>query len=366
MKKKVYKSLGLLSVLTIITAFHSCRPKEWADEKTRVYLHFPQEVRLEGEGYVVEEALMRYPFRIRQVGDYVYILDLHGADHFCHIFSKEDMSTVASFAARGNGPQEVIQALSMEVCGADSIWVFDTNKCELGRWSYSVVEDSVVLKESIKVENRLSHSAHWTYANDSLFFFTDRTGENRVLKSNVRGEIVEKIGGIPASKKVDGVGKATLAQAWKSYINYHPGKQLLAVATQLGDVIEIYNLKEGTRKTLYGPHGDPQYMVVSNGWAAPTGIMGYSDIQVTDRYIYAVFHGRTFKEIAQDPEGTPDGGEYIHVYTHEGVPVCRMTLDHAIYGIDVDEEAGIVWATDVNTEEQIVKYRLPNIKQEEN
>ena len=38
------------------------------------------------------------------------------------------------------------------------------------------------------------------------------------------------------ARNVDGVGKATLAQAWKSYINYHPGKQLLAVATQLGDV----------------------------------------------------------------------------------------------------------------------------------
>lgn len=359
MKTTVYRSFGLLLSMVGIIALHSCRPKEWSDESTRVYHHFPQEVSLKGEGYVVEEALMRYPFRIRQEGDYLYILDLHGADHFCHVFSKEEMTTVASFAARGNGPKEVIQAISMEVCAADSIWIFDTNKCEVSRWSYAVIEDSVTLKESVKVESRLSHSAHWTYANDSLFFFTDRSGENRVLKSNARGEIVERIGVIPARKKVDGVRQMTLAQAWKSYINYHPDRQLLAVATQLGDVIEIYNLKEGSSKTLYGAHGEPQYQVTSDGWAVPVGIMGYSDVQVTDRYIYAVFHGRSFKEIARDPAGTPDGGEYIHVYSHDGEPICRMTLDHAIYGFDVDEETGVIWATDVNTEEQIVKYYLP-------
>ena len=68
------------------------------------------------------------------------------------------------------------------------------------------------------------------------------------------------------------------------------------------------------------------------------------------------------KEIAKDIEGTPDGGEYIHIYTHDGAPVCRLLLDHAVYGIHVNEEEGVIWATDVNTEEQIVKYRLPEMQ----
>ena len=112
---------------------------------------------------------------------------------------------------------------------------------------------------------------------------------------------------------------------------------------------------------LRGPMGEPEYQTTRKGWAVPTGIMGYSDVEVTDNYIYAVFHGRSFKDIAKNPEGTPDGGEYIHVYSYEGAPVCRMILDRAIYGIDVDEENGIIWATDVNSEEQIVKYRLPDV-----
>ena len=152
-----------------------------------------------------------------------------------------------------------------------------------------------------------------------------------------------------------------LAQAWNGYIKCNPLKQTLVVASQLGDVMEIYNLKEGTRHILYGPHGEPVYDISPNGFAIPSGIMGYSDLEITDRYIYAVFHGRSFKDIIKDPQGTPDGGEYIHIYDFKGNPICRLILDHSIYGIDVDEENGIIWATDVNSEEQIIRYNMPSV-----
>ncbi len=44
---------------------------------------------------------------------------------------------------------------------------------------------------------------------------------------------------------------------------------------------------------------EPEFKV-SDGYGMPTGIMGFSDVQVTDDAIYAVFHGTSFKEISQD------------------------------------------------------------------
>ena len=43
--------------------------------------------------------------------------------------------------------------------------------------------------------------------------------------------------------------------------------------------------------------------------------MGFSDVQVTDSAIYAVFHGTTFKEIAKQNGRLPDGGKYIYVFS---------------------------------------------------
>jgi hypothetical protein len=59
-------------------------------------------------------------------------------------------------------------------------------------------------------------------------------------------------------------------------------------------VLEVYNLKDSTHVVCKGPHGEPEFSQ-SEGYAIPTGFMGFSDVQVTDHYIYAVFHGGRLK-----------------------------------------------------------------------
>lgn len=88
--------------------------------------------------------------------------------------------------------------------------------------------------------------------------------------------------------------------------------------------------------------------------------MGFSDVQVTDSAIYAVFHGRSFKEIAQSARSginLPDGGKYIYMFSLTGEPLCKYVLDHYIHGISVDEQKGVIIATDVNKDEPIIEYR---------
>ena len=42
------------------------------------YDKFPKEISLKAEGYISDDAIMRFPFRIRECGDLLYVLDLHG------------------------------------------------------------------------------------------------------------------------------------------------------------------------------------------------------------------------------------------------------------------------------------------------
>lgn len=94
----------------------------------------------------------------------------------------------------------------------------------------------------------------------------------------------------------------------------------------------------------------------SDGYGIPTGIMGFSDVQVTDSAIYAVFHGTPFKEIARQSGRLPDGGKYIYVFRLKGEPMCKYVLDHYIYGIWVDEANKMIIATDVNNDQPILKF----------
>lgn len=153
--------------------------------------------------------------------------------------------------------------------------------------------------------------------------------------------------------------RPALAQAWRSFIDHNPRNGVLAAVTQLGEVLEVFNLKDSTHVVRIGPHGEPEFKL-SEGYGIPTGIMGFSDVQVTDSAIYAVFHGRSFKEIAQNARKSiqVDGGQYIYVFNLKGEPLCKYVLDHCIYGISVNEQKGTILATDVNKDEPIIEYTM--------
>ena len=114
---------------------------------------------------------------------------------------------------------------------------------------------------------------------------------------------------------------------------------------------------------IYGPHGEPEFQSTPSD-AIPIGIMGFSDIQITDNYIYTVFHGKTFKEsdynkiIKELGKKTEDGGYYIYVFDLAGNLVRKYILDHAIYGIYVNEDTGTILATDVNNDEPILQFKI--------
>lgn len=69
--------------------------------------------------------------------------------------------------------------------------------------------------------------------------------------------------------------------------------------------------------------------------------MGFSDIVITDKYIYSVFQGIRFKDKLasyQRGEKPEDGGRYIYVFDLKGNPIQKYTLDKPIYGIDINEK----------------------------
>jgi hypothetical protein len=175
---------------------------------------------------------------------------------------------------------------------------------------------------------------------------------------DVKGKLLYKHGQIPASNRSAlNESKPALSQAWRSFIDYNPRRKVLAAVTQLGEVLEIYNFKDSTHSVIVGPNDEPEFQEM-NGYAIPSGIMGFSDIQITDKYIYTVFHGRKFKDMPVDPTKIIDGGQYIYVFDMEGKPVCKYTLDRYIYGLYVDEEAQVIYATDVNNDQPLVYFSL--------
>lgn len=347
-------SISLLFLLFLISC--GTNKKEYA-ENVYPYSDFPQEKEIKGEVIELDSVLLRYPFRIHVKEDKVIVMDLHGPDYYGHLFQYPDFRYLSSFGKRGDSPKDMLSMENVRF-GKHAVWTLDANKKELTRLGFSPSSDSLLRDEAVTLDGDLLMPLDFAICNDSTFIIPDYSGEKRLCWVNRNGNLVNKIGKIPsANEAAMQYAYPALAQAWRSFLDYNPKNGVLAIVTQLGEAVEVYNLKDTTHVVRIGEHGEPEFQV-SGGYGIPTGIMGFSDVQVTDSAIYTVFSGITFKEKAKSSGTLPDGGKYIYVFNLKGEPLCKYILDHYISGIWVDEINKTIIATDVNNDQPIVKFRF--------
>jgi hypothetical protein len=329
-------------------------------EQIASYQVFPEETHLKAEILPLDTTvLFRYPYRVKVREGLAIVMDLHHTDHYFHAFTYPDWKHVVSFGKRGEGPKEMLSVDTFQFDSLDSLWALDANRRQITRWRISPEAGTAERLEEIALDEQLVRSLDF-YVTDAGFIVPDYLGTYRYHLLNSQGKILRSGGHIPAENPSPEVSLPALAQAWRSFMDYHPQNDLLVVVTQLGEVLELMHLGDSARTILYGPHGEPEFRAIENE-AIPTGIMGFSDVQLTDNYIYAVFHGRTFKEIQESyqrgvkPE---NGGRSIYVFDLKGNPVRKYILDRAIQGIDVDEQTQTITATDANSNEALIQFKM--------
>ncbi|MCC8197650.1 MAG: TolB-like 6-bladed beta-propeller domain-containing protein [Tannerellaceae bacterium] len=343
--------------LLLISSLFSCN-RSISPEFSN-YKYFPEEKELQGEIISLDTIFLRYPFRIKVKDSVGIIMDYHNFDHFYHAISYPGGKHLTSFGIIGEAPGEMLSCENMTFLSIDSIWVLDPNKNQIGLWGLSEEKFQPSLKEIIHLDQSIGYPLNFQLK-DSSFIIPDYQGNSRFIIVAKDGMPLQFISSIPTKKHKNIRSNAALAQAWRSFISYHPQKEILVLVTQLGEVIEIYNLKDNTRKVIYGPNKEPAFQLLENK-GIPTGIMGFLDVQITDQYIYTVFDGQTFKDInkaVMEGKRLPSGGKNIYVFDHEGNPVRKYILDQYVSGIDVHEEERIIFATDVNSNEPILQFRF--------
>ena len=299
------------------------------------YSTFPNEKAISARVIELDTALFRYPFRVAVKDSIAIVMDLHNADNYFHAFTYPNWKHIVSFGKRGEGPEEMLSAETFQFNSLDSIYTLDANKMQISRWAISAKDHSATRQEVIRLDKNLIRSLDFC-ATDSCFLIPDYLGEHRYWQVDYSGKPIRSIGKIPTEKDLASEIRPALAQAWRSFIDYNPHNGILAMVTQLGESIEIYNTKENTHT-------------------------GFSDIVITDKYIYSVFQGIRFKDKLasyQRGEKPEDGGRYIYVFDLKGNPIQKYTLDKPIYGIDINEKTKTVIATCVESDEPIMEFKI--------
>lgn len=346
--------LGMFSTL-FLNAFTRAFPKDVCSG-----VSFPVKEELQGRVIPIDSVFFRYPYRIEAQGDRVVIEDLHGPEYFYHLFTFPDFRYLSSFGQRGEGPEEM-QTVDDFFWNGQTLWALDNIKSELVRWELNDGRDKMIRSERIKLDKATFRALSVVPFQDNTFLIPNYSGDSRFCQVDRTGKLLKKWGEIPTDRKSD-LQKYPYAfgYGWISFIDYSPKTGTLVAATQLGEVLEVWNIKKNTHKVIKGKLGEPEFEILPE-YAIPAGAVGHNDIRVTDRFIYVIYRGISIKEemlAHQKGKSLPQGGKTIRVFSLDGTPLKEYKLDHSVSGIWVDEQAGKMWALDVNSDEPLVEYWL--------
>ena len=352
--KKLISLIILLGALTVYALTKTSPNTEYPE------ITFPVTEELQGRVILLDSVFFRYPYRLEVRGDRVVIEDLHGPDYFYHLFTYPDFHYLHSFGQRGEGPEEM-QTVDDFRWDGQTLWALDNIKSELVRWELNDCRDKMVRSERIKLDKATFRALDIVPYQDNSFLIPNYSGDSRFCQVDRNGKLLKKWGEIPTERK-DDLKKYPYAfgYGWRSFIDYSSKTGTLVAATQLGEVLEVWNVKTNTHKVLKGKLGEPEFEILPE-YAIPAGAVGHNDIQVTDRAIYVIYRGISINEemIAyQKSKPLLIGGKIVRVFSLEGEPLKEYKLDHSVSGIWVDEQAGRMWALDVNSDEPLVEYRL--------
>ena len=351
------KLAGLIILLGTMAFYAFTQTFSKADHSE---ITFPVMEELKGRTIPVDSAMFRYPYRLEVREDRVVIEDLHGPDHYYHLFTYPDFRYLSSFGKRGEAPDEM-QTVDDFFWNGQTLWALDNIKSELVRWELNDSRDKMIRSERIKLDKATFRALDIVPFQNNSFLIPNYSGDSRFCQVDRNGKLIKKWGTIPTERK-DDLQKYPYAfgYGWRSFIDYSPETGTLVAVTQFGEVLEIWNVKKDTHQVLKGKLGEPEFEILPE-YAIPAGVVGHNDIQVTDRAIYVIFRGVSIKDemlAYQKGNPLPTGGKTVRVFSLKGKPLKEYKLDHSVSGIWVMEEEGKMLALDVNSNESIVEYTI--------
>lgn len=277
-----------------------------------------------------------------------------GNDYFLYsVFDLNNESILGYFGREGRGPEEYyFPSFMSRISG---------NKSKFGihnsvQSQFNVIEISYSSNRQLNIsESKFEISPNYFRIGKSgnNFVGTGRFQDGRYAISNDQGKITKVYGDYPFQNELH-LNNFSAGMAFQSRFAFHYEGNKAVSATSASANLEILELTNGELKTISKHHSYPPQFedqsqseeFISVVWDTDN-YWGYHNIDVSYKYIYALYSGRKI--------GDSDRffyGDKILVFDWNGNPIIQLNLDKevsditvskddtGIYGITTDEESG--------------------------
>lgn len=273
------------------------------------------------------------------------------------VYNKYNYRFVSSLGRKGLGPGEFHQGMSL-----NNVYYKDDTFTLLDLTTKKVIFFSEDENGKMKYKHSITLKGGRAYMpvalnDNTIYSLCLEIFEGRFAHYDSLGNMLETLGEIPPGKK-DETPVPAHQQASKGLIKLTPDQSKLVISYQFADMIDIYDLSGNLLNRIIGDLGKtPIYKTeIRDGY--PTmlidfkeAIFGFLDIEVSDKYIIALYSGKIIGESKYE-------SDVIHIYTYNGKLKDIIKLDTYVSQIALDIENESLLACTSNPLPKILSFHL--------
>lgn len=308
------------------------------------------------------DSILHHPIRIALHDSVLFSVDAAYSDDFIvRVFSANDGTYSGSLFHRGNGPKEVLSVDNITFSN-NFFWTYDITS---QKWIGNDFVDIFNKKENGENEVIDFKSLSYVGVNDpqwiqhgfvanNLFKYKERftfyTPEGKIINSVYNPKFHFK----------ESFAPPIMADVFSTHLTVTPDKRTIILAGRYLDVIEIYDADGKLLKLLKGPKENFDFKFdkersVQNSVLIKSAesCRAYLKVRATQKRIYALYSGKE----KRDKEHY-SYSKVLYVFSIEGEPLVKYSLDVPIIDFVVDEAKHKIFAVAGSPESELVFFNM--------
>lgn len=292
----------------------------------------------------IPEMLIGRPIKMQSCGSNLLIID-YGTDSLFHWVDTKSHTYKGSFGIKGQGPGEWIYPQKIHFHGMNNVYCYDVGTSELKIFNLNndcdQISSSTLFKGGILTFDIMPIS-------DTLFVINGYDEKSMFRTVNIKGRIIDRSETYPYKNEEEKrIPDNFRSLAYQGTMRTN-GRQQFVFVTSQARQIYLYRVTGGGKLIKTGEIIDsyaqyvPDYSTKGSYSVAFDGNVPecYKDVIASDKYIYALYSGRTFK----DYQLSCNECESLYVYDWTGKFVRLYKLDVPVTHICLNEQQNKLYA----------------------
>ncbi len=301
------------------------------------------------------------PSGILLVGDFLIVKERR-SDQVLHVINLKKEEYTGIFVNKGEGAREIKSAWAMSKIDETSFIISDVRQRKYLCYTIDdLVNSSTPFKEG-RLEQRGFTNTIFYNKNLGKLFYTGQFSEDfLMLEKDLKSGNVTGYGTL-----LDDASYASNSIVVKNHLSHATSSSnfdntFFVFAYRNAPIIENFDYKTNKLKTIVLPNSnEPIYKAIKNdsGIISTVAVLDetifhFNDVFMTDKYIYALYKGNTFKNWNKRHNSV------VYVFDLELNPIKKYNLDIEILSFEIKDDA-ILYGLDIKTDiyPSIVQFDL--------